>query len=232
MRTSRRCLLALGATAGLAELAARAPLALGAEANQTEGVADVSPTEDLMREHGVLKRILLVYNEAARRLDANEALPPDILPEAAGIIRAFIEDYHEKLEEGSIFPRFKKAGKLTRLVDTLLEQHRVGRRLTDVTLRLSAATSVKSPENRRSLADSLRLFVRMYSPHEAREDTVLFPALHQIVSAKEFDAMGDEFERREQELFGKNGFETIVDRVAAIENKLGIFDLAQFTARV
>ncbi len=37
---------------------------------------EVSPPEDLMREHGVLKRILLVYGEALRRMDANEDLPP------------------------------------------------------------------------------------------------------------------------------------------------------------
>jgi hypothetical protein len=36
---------------------------------------EVSPPEGLMREHGVLKRILLVYGEALRRMDANEDLP-------------------------------------------------------------------------------------------------------------------------------------------------------------
>jgi hypothetical protein len=31
---------------------------------------EVSPAEDLMREHGVLKRLLLVYGEAIRRIEA------------------------------------------------------------------------------------------------------------------------------------------------------------------
>lgn len=68
-----------------------------------------------MREHGVLKRILLVYGEALRRIDTNEDLPPEPLMESAKIIRAFVEDYHEKLEENYLFPRFKKAGKLVDL---------------------------------------------------------------------------------------------------------------------
>src|SRR5213594_3693455 len=38
---------------------------------------EVSPPEDLMREHGVLKRVLLVYEEAIRRIDAKQELPPD-----------------------------------------------------------------------------------------------------------------------------------------------------------
>ena len=76
-----------------------------------------------MREHGVLKRILLVYGEALRRMEANEDLPPEPIAESAKIIRDFVEDYHEKLEENFLFPRFKKANKLTDLVDVLLQQH-------------------------------------------------------------------------------------------------------------
>src|ERR1051326_6890286 len=57
------------------------------------GEEDVSPAEDLMREHGVLKRVLLVYGEGIRRLDANQDLPPEPIADAAKIIRTFIEDY-------------------------------------------------------------------------------------------------------------------------------------------
>jgi hypothetical protein len=48
---------------------------------------EVSPPEDLMREHGVLKRVLLVYEEAIRRIDAKQDLPPDPVRNAANIIR-------------------------------------------------------------------------------------------------------------------------------------------------
>ncbi|HEV2715250.1 MAG TPA: hypothetical protein VGU64_08280 [Terriglobales bacterium] len=64
-----------------------------------------------------------------------------------------------------------------------------------------------------------------------REDTVLFPAVHEIVSKNEYDAMGEDFEKREHELFGKEGFEGMVPRVADIEKQLGIYDLKQFTPR-
>ncbi len=62
-------------------------------------------------------------------------------------------------------------------------------------------------------------------------DTVLFPALHRIFSAKEYDALGDAFEDKERELFGEGGFEKRVERVAAIEKSLGLSDLSQFTAK-
>ena len=192
---------------------------------------DVAPPEDLMREHGVLKRVLLVYGEAIQRLDANSDLSPDALSNAAAIVRSFIEDYHEKLEEDHLFPRFRQANKLVDLVDVLTQQHQAGRKLTDTTLRLANLQSMKGADDRHALAESLRKFIRMYSPHEAREDTVLFPALRKIVSAHEFDSLGEDFEKKEHELFGEDGFEKMVDRVAGIEKALGIYDLSQFTPR-
>jgi hypothetical protein len=60
---------------------------------------------------------------------------------------------------------------------------------------------------------------------------VLFPALRRIVSKHELDALGEEFEKKEHALFGGDGFEKMVDRIAGIEKTLGIYDLAQFTPK-
>jgi len=79
------------------------------------------------------------------------------------------------------------------------------------------------------LRQDLHLFIRMYRPHAAREDTVLLPAFRGIMTAKEYDALGDRFEDREHELFGKDGFERVVGQVAELEKALGIDDLSQFT---
>ena len=192
---------------------------------------EVSPAEDLMREHGVLRRIFLIYNEALRRIEAHEELPPQALLDSAKIIRSFVEDYHEKLEEDFIFPRFRKAGRLVDLVDVLKDQHRAGRRLTETTMKLSTPGALKNPQERRNLTESLKQFTRMYNPHAAREDTVLFPAFREIVSSNEYGELGEGFEKKEHELFGNRGFETMVDRVAAIEKTLGIYNLAQFTPK-
>jgi hemerythrin-like domain-containing protein len=195
---------------------------------EEEGVA---PPEDLMREHGVLKRVILVYEEGIRRIEAKQDLPPDALRNAATIIRTFIEDYHEKLEEDYLFPRFEKAGRLTDLAKVLKAQHQAGRRLTEQIIQLAALPTLKDPKSAEALEDAMRQFIRMYNPHEAREDTVLFPALRQIVSKQEFAALGEDFEKKERQLFGEEGFEKMVDRVAGIERTLGIYDLAQFTPK-
>ena len=186
-----------------------------------------------MREHGVLNRVLLIYEEGLRRLRAKEEVTPEVFHRSATLVRKFVEDYHEKLEEEHLFPRFVKAATLVDLVEVLRAQHEAGRRLTADILGLAtttATTTAGDARTRQTLVSRLRSFVRMYRPHEAREDTVLFPALHRLIPERQYRALGDRFERREHELFGERGFEGVVDEVAAIEKSLGIYDLAQFTS--
>ena len=172
---------------------------------------DVSPAEDLMREHGVLKRVLLIYREVVNRLDSKHDFSPDVVMGSAKLIRAFVEDYHEKLEEDFLFPRFKKANKLVDLTDVLLQQHQKGRVLTDRTMQLATAAALKDSAQRATLRNLLYQFVRMYEPHEAREDTVLFPAFRKIVSKHEYDALGEDFEKEGNQIFHGDGFEKNVD---------------------
>ena len=193
---------------------------------------EVAPGEDLMREHGVLKRIMLIYDEIAGRIDRKQDFSPDDLARSAKLIRDFVEDYHEKLEENYLFPRFQKANKLLDLVQTLRRQHDAGRRVTDIILQRATASAMNTVDDRATIADAIRRFNRMYAPHEAREDTVLFPAFHTVVSRNEYDSLGEDFEKQENQKFGAGGFEHVVDQVATIEKSLGIYDLAQFTPRV
>jgi hemerythrin-like domain-containing protein len=106
------------------------PLSWRFAKEETKKGEKVTPPEDLMREHGVLDRVLLIDEALMRKLSAEQEFDPKVLTDSAHVVRDFIEDYHEKSEENDIFPRFKRAGKLASLVDTLLKQHQAGRRVT------------------------------------------------------------------------------------------------------
>lgn len=191
------------------------------EHGEHEG-AEVTPGEDLMQEHGVLERILLFYEESARRFDLGEDLDPAGVRAAADIVRRFVEDYHEALEEEFVFPRLDAARREEALVAILRRQHQRGRELTDEIVRLSGGS------NGGRLAEVLRGFSRMYRPHAAREETVLFPAFRGLVGSG-YRELGEQFEEQEHARFGEDGFATVVAEVARLEAALGIDDLAKFT---
>jgi hemerythrin-like domain-containing protein len=188
------------------------------------GEAEVTPGEDLMQEHGLIERVLLVYDEAARRLEQNEALDLGIVTSAAALVRRFVEDYHEKSEEQFVFPPLQSAGKQTDLIAVLLRQHRRGREISEEVIRLAKAGSATA-----ELSRLLRAFARMYRPHAAREDTVLFPAFRSITSESAYRELGERFEAEEHARLGEHGFESAVVEIASLEARLGIGELASFT---
>jgi hemerythrin-like domain-containing protein len=225
-RSERRQFLASlgGASLGLLTTA---PNALAAE----EADEEVSANEDLMREHGIIRRALLVYAEAARRArQAPKSLPLAQLGETATLFRSFAEDYHERaLEEVHIFPVVRKlAAPVANLPDVLLAQHRRGREITDYLQRLTAKTTLGADADRLALA--LEGFVRMYEPHAAREDTELFPAWKAAQGPQDYAEMGEQFEEIEHRTFGDDGFDDALERIARIEAEFGLADLSAMTA--
>ena len=205
-----------------------------AEAKPGAGGGDVPPTEDLMREHGVLRRLLLVYEEAIRRLRSSDAAVVDVVDViggAANIVRRFVEGYHEKLEEDFVFPKLEKAGKLVDLTQVLRIQHAAGRKVTGAILEATKQKSL-GPERRQSLTANLQAFIHMYAPHAAWEDTELFPAFRQLYTEVELDRLGDRFEAQEHKLLGGGGFEGSLKEVGDLEKALGIHDLSKFTPSV
>lgn len=193
---------------------------------------EIPLTEDLMREHGLLNRILLIYEEIIKRIDTNTDFPRATLQNAVGIIKSFIEDYHEKLEEEYVFPIFEKHKKEIRLIKTLKNQHTKGREITAKVQKIVATNKVLDQKSKKQIKSLLQKFIRMYRPHEAREDTVLFPQVRSLISEKQFKELGEKFEQLEHKLFGENGFEAMVTKVATIEKELGIYRLEQFTPNV
>lgn len=227
MLTTRRSFLLTGGSSAV--LIGCAGSSRGTDQPKLGAPADeVTPVEDLMREHGVLRRVMYLYDETIARLDGHREVPLDVVAACAGIIRRVIEDYHEKLEEDFLFPRFEQAGRLADLTAILRRQHQAGRSLTDQIVVLAKAPLADS--ERAKLASVLHSFNHMYRPHAAREDTVLFPELRGLLGAKAYVELGDEFEDKEKEMLGDHGFEHAVADVAKLEQAFGVDDLAKLTA--
>jgi hemerythrin-like domain-containing protein len=220
--TDRRMLL-LGLTPALLTAAALS-------ACSGEDGKEVGAVEDLMREHGVLRRIILALRESGSRLAAGNTLPSQPMAEAIRLFQKFGEDYHEKkLEEAYIFPAVRKAGgPPAAMIDILLVQHQRGRDLTAYMLNVTSKGIGLSDVA--ALSSAFDSFELMYANHTAREDTLIFPAWKNALSDSEIEEMGDRFEDIEKQEFGTDGFDYAVKTVDHVEQELGLSNLAQFTA--
>lgn len=152
--------------------------------------ATASATEDLMGEHGLLQRVLLVYDAVTGRLETGEQLH--------GLVRIVqrLIHHHERLEEVEVFPRVGRAGQLGETISVLTLQHQRGAQVTDHILDATSRSSLTG-RAREQLATAMSQFTRMYRPHEAREDTEVFPALRQALSAGKFAELSERFTQTE-----------------------------------
>ena len=226
----RRTFLRLAAGLGGGVLLASYADPARSQETQEAGGEDVSANEDLMREHGVLRRVLLVYEAAIRPMGKQQSPNLAAIRKTATIVRDFVENYHEKNEEQFVFPALRKDPELADLVAILLRQHQAGREVTARILAMtSSAATMPAGRTQGDLSRHIQQFTTMYRPHAAREDTILFPALHRALGAGQYDKLGDRLEDRERAQFGEDGFERYVKQVADLERQLGIQDLAQFT---
>jgi hemerythrin-like domain-containing protein len=234
-RVSRRA--AMFGAGGLAAGAVGAGIALVAvpssaapDSAQLDAVARDTPlTEDLMNEHGMLIRIILIYREITRRVRAGEPVPRAQAHDSGLIIEQFIHGFHEPLEEAYVFPPVNR-GALKPDISTLLVQHARGREQTQAVLESSAGSgTLVEGSSRTRMAAAMDAFTRGYEPHEAREDTVVYPALRAASSPREMVQMAQHFNTLQTQQFGPDVFDKMLARVVVIEKALNIYDLNLFT---
>jgi hemerythrin-like domain-containing protein len=218
MQLSRRSLI----TGGPALVGLGIGGVVGRESTPSHSPAPITAGEALMTEHGVLKRVLLVYRATGEHLDQKAPFDRASVAASAEVIRDFIEGFHELTEESHVFPALPLD--LTDTVNTLLFQHGRGRQLTE---RIISLTTGQHDDT--VLADHLAAFVRMYEPHEAREDTVIFPALRTALGDDRLADLGTRIQREQRQKFGSDAVADVLAKVGKAEDALGISDLAQFT---
>jgi hemerythrin-like domain-containing protein len=127
------------------------------------------------------------------------------------------------MEEDYIFPLFEKHHKDLKLIATLKEQHIKGREIT-AELEKTIQSSIHEDNHAMQLKIRrlLEEFIAMYRPHEAREDTEIFPMVRSFLTEKEFEELSEKIETFEHQLLGHDGLEKIMKKIRSIEKDLGI----------
>jgi hemerythrin-like domain-containing protein len=220
---SRREFFARGVMAGGGLLAS-----LGASAI-CSNVKTISPIEVLSRDHGLMRRILFIYEEVIRRCCPTEDLPTELIRQAAENYRKLANDFHQKLEDEFLFSPMAQAGNSVDLIDVLSQQHIADQRLTGRLLRLTSASIFKNDSNRSETRNILCNQARMMSRHMAWEESELFPAFFAMVSTKDYRDLSEIFARRQEQIFGCEGINAVISDIADMENTLGIHNVGGFT---
>lgn len=192
--------------------------------------SEITANEDLMREHGLLNRLLLLYEEViTKELNVKKKKIINII---AWLVRYFVEDYHEKTEEKFVFPIVMTHNKEVKdLINELIKQHKVSRVLTNKIIKISNKKDINEYELNK-LIKYIQLFVKLYRFHESREDTIVFQLFRKSISKEQYNKYSDLFEKEEDEKLGKHGYTKVLKMVEKLEKELGIYDIGKITKLV
>jgi hemerythrin-like domain-containing protein len=208
-----------------------APCAFTSSAAAQKSAPYVTPNEDLMQEHGLVGRVILIYGRAIELLNANQSIDLAHVGQAAQIIARVIHGHHEVEEEKIVFPALEKANLLKNLIATLRGQHSAARAITATIGNNANQAGARDASRRRELIAAMQNFRNMYEPHGAYEDTIVYPAFRQAVGPEEYMRLAEQFAQNERRMNGDKGIQESAAALGKIETALGI-ELARYTRQM
>jgi hemerythrin-like domain-containing protein len=190
-----------------------------------------SANEDLMQEHGLVERIILIYGRTIELLNANQGVDLALAGQASQIVSRVIHAHHEVEEERIIFPVVEKTAGMQTLTSTLRGQHSAARAITAVIGRNAGAEAVRNAARRKELITAMQNFMNMYTPHGAHEDTEVYPAFREALTHDEYAKVAEQFAADEQRVNQAGGFGENVRALRKIEAALGM-ELSRYTRQM
>ncbi len=190
---------------------------------------NVSAPEALSREHAMLTRLLLAIDNVVN--NANDDKKTDLSPinSAARAIQAVVVDHHMAFEEQYVYPRMEQIDYLSGMTETLAGQHDDAKVVNNMVLDLTRGGKIKNQTALDELTLLTKSFKDMITAHAAWEETVIFPAMYDLLPERDMDDIDKKFMEAERRLLGNKGIVEIYRTVDSIEDAAGTHDLSMYT---
>ncbi|BAI63026.1 conserved hypothetical protein [Methanocella paludicola SANAE] len=195
----------------------------------SERSMNVSAPEALSREHAMLTRLLLAIDNVVDSALDDRSTDLSPINSAANAIQKVVADHHMAFEEESVYPRMEQIDYLSSMTETLEGQHDDARVVNKMVLDLTRGGKVKGKSEMDELALLTKSFKDMITAHAAWEETVIFPAMYDLLPERDMDDINKQFMEAEQRLLGNKGIVEIYRAIDNIEEAAGTHDLSMYT---
>jgi hemerythrin-like domain-containing protein len=91
------------------------------------------PIGPMMIEHRLIERMIKIMESEVKRIEKEGVLNLVVIDQAVDFIRTYADRCHHGKEEGILFRELEKkniSGDHKKILDELLEEHKLGRKLT------------------------------------------------------------------------------------------------------
>ena len=180
----------------------------------------MKPTDDLMNEHRVIERMLVVMSKAADRIEKNEKVDPSVFVGAADFLKNFADKCHHGKEENLLFKKMVERGLPSESgpIAVMLHEHEDGR----AHVRTIAELSKKRSDGyvAKELVEHVRGYVELLGQHIQKEDTILYPIADQVLTHADQKELEAGFEEVEEKVMGPGVHERYHKMIEDFEKKV------------
>jgi len=180
-------------------------------------------TDILVEEHQVIQRIIAVLNAAARKLEAGQAVSPDVFRQAVDFIRTFADRCHHGKEQDLLFPALERQGipREGGPIGVMLYEHDQGRAFVRQMAEATEALAGGDAAAQAALLGGARGYADLLTEHIYKEDNILYPMANRVLSEADQQELLEKFEGVEESM-GEGTHERYVALVEALEAELGL----------
>ena len=196
---------------------------------------DSSPTESLMQEHLLVRRIGNIAQRCSDKLYGNENIPIEDIQIISVIMEEFIDAFHHGKEEKAYFPITRNKNGLSEDVRKFLIEHELGRRIANMLRRelnaliehgkieIKATADVQLKwinSNKEPIARFLKSYAVFVSDHTAKEDE-FFKHIQQknSISEEEDKQLIRYYEMCESQIGGQARIEEMLKLIDYLESR-------------
>lgn len=161
-----------------------------------------NPIDLLEEENRYIARVVSAAERLADKLAADQPVRAETLQDVADFMLLYADKCHHGKEEGKLFPLLKKRGVPTHScpLEALISEYGISRTLVRGLAEAVAAYRRADPAATMPLIKNLRGIAELYPNHIWKEDHLLFPVSHNVLSTEDQYDLALEFESIEQEL--------------------------------
>ena len=179
------------------------------------------PSERLVEEHKLIKRMLSVVSKAADKLESGNEVDPEIFLQAVDFIRNFADRFHHAKEEDILFKLMGDRGFPVDggPVGVMLIEHDQGRNFTkgieDGVKRWQAGEDSAKPD----VINNARNYAQLLTNHIHKEDHILYPMGDKAFTDADHQFLAKEYDRVEKESSNIGVFQKYVVMVEQLETQ-------------
>lgn len=184
------------------------------------------PSDRLVAEHDLIKRMLVIVNNAAAQLESGKNVEPEVFLQAVDFIRNFADRFHHAKEEEILFKVMQERGIPVEggPIGMMLTEHDQGRNFTKGIEEAANRVLGGDESAKKDIIGNARNFSQLLSNHIHKEDNILYPMGNNVFSPEDQQYLEQEFDRVEKETTGKGIYQKYLNMVEELEKQFKLND--------